>query len=643
MAKITNFLEEITDIVGTIPSTISDSGEKIFDEGIYDVINRIAVINPRMLDLFAAESEFIADEGHSLNNIKIIDVTAGDGTDDINCRIVSSRLKTKVQKGSDSIYEATLNSPCYYIINGKIYTSPEHDFEVTISAETIDTSFESGAIYTAKGSAVAVGDVFKVTDDTDLTSDVLKTAKGGVAPADGDYFIVTSITTPAVSYINSSKISEVVKGTVTNYSTGATTISSYPDFLYHLPILFTAMRLLSETIRGYSFSALSNIPASPSCSTLSSVTSNLPTFIAPTAPSAPADVAAADVDFTDVPTAPSFIKPVLALSSIPIIADLTISVDPITLPDAPSITSPGISAVTAAVISGNTPSYIKPTKTFDIAQLETFLETNEDTELAQVQIARLQNEAAQYQLEIQNELNDFNKDNAIYQASVMSVIKKFEADVSVAEKEGNMTLTASIQDYQSTLGRFQADIQRYQAVVNDEVSEYSATLKKEIDLYNSESQALLSQYTSDIQNEMAQTNSELEEYKTEINKAIQTYISETGYDLSNYTAKLNASITVHKETLNSAVASFQKEVQAYSLDNAQASARNGEILSRYQINSNIFQFELQRVLQQYSSELQKDALSIKNIESSYIKIKTEYEQAFVPFQIPSQSEVQSGR
>ena len=77
-----------------------------------------------------------------------------------------------------------------------------------------------------------------------------------------------------------------------------------------------------------------------------------------------------------------------------------------------------VATVAKADISGDVPSYTKPTQTFDIAQFETFLETNEDVELAQLQLGRLNNELAEYQADIQNELNEFNKENQRYQANV---------------------------------------------------------------------------------------------------------------------------------------------------------------------------------------------------------------------------------
>ncbi len=51
-------------------------------------------------------------------------------------------------------------------------------------------------------------------------------------------------------------------------------------------------------------------------------------------------------------------------------------------------------------------SYTKPTQTFDITQFETFLETNKDPELAQIQLGRLNHELGEFQTDIQNEQSE---------------------------------------------------------------------------------------------------------------------------------------------------------------------------------------------------------------------------------------------
>jgi hypothetical protein len=214
------------------------------------------------------------------------------------------------------------------------------------------------------------------------------------------------------------------------------------------------------------------------------------------------------------------------------IAALTVSV---TAPDAPNIStisysaasnadasSTAVSAITVgtvakADISGDVPTYSKPSASIDTSQFETFLETNEDVELAQLQLGRLNNEMAQYQADIQNELNEFNKENQRYQANVQAEITKHNSDlqkelrqaeidaadarqeaqqatqVDLANKAADQalelqnaaqTLSAAIQNNDDILSKFTAEVQKYAAQVNDEVQEYNANLQKDIAKYN---------------------------------------------------------------------------------------------------------------------------------------------------------------
>ena len=243
MAVITNFKDQVTDLAGAIPATITDGSERLFTNGIADVIRRFSLISPSILPLFASSNTFVPSVGSDLNGFgKILNVTANDGSDDIDCFNVPIAYKARVQKDSDSLFEATLNSPVFYILNGKVYTSPQYDYSVTILAETIDESFTSGGVvYKAASNNPAIYDVFMVSDTQDFDDGELETAKGST-PAANDYFKITNITSgsQAIEYLEESSISEVVLGTVTNYETGISSISSYPDEFYYLPVLYTA-------------------------------------------------------------------------------------------------------------------------------------------------------------------------------------------------------------------------------------------------------------------------------------------------------------------------------------------------------------------------------------------------------------------
>ena len=181
------------------------------------------------------------------------------------------------------------------------------------------------------------------------------------------------------------------------------------------------------------------------------------------------------------------------------ISDLSITTVPPDVPTLSSITFSSIdsavdatlvAAATSTTLGGTTtpPAYSPPTQTFDITQFETFLEVNEDTELAQVQMARLQHELGEFQADIQNELNEFNKENVAYQSSVQEAMAEFQSGnqiaISNAERSQNRQLQNSINDMKvisdnnsQLIQKFSAELQEYQAEVGAEIQEYTQNLQ----------------------------------------------------------------------------------------------------------------------------------------------------------------------
>ena len=181
------------------------------------------------------------------------------------------------------------------------------------------------------------------------------------------------------------------------------------------------------------------------------------------------------------------------------ISDLSITAVPPDVPTLSSITFSSldsaidatlVAAATSTTLGGSStaPTYTKPTQTFDITQFETFLETNEDTELAQVQMARLQHELGEFQADIQNELNEFNKENVAYQSSVQEAMAEFQSGNQIAignaERSQNRQLQNAINDMKvifddnaQSIQKFATELQEYQAEIGQQVQEYTQNLQ----------------------------------------------------------------------------------------------------------------------------------------------------------------------
>ena len=204
------------------------------------------------------------------------------------------------------------------------------------------------------------------------------------------------------------------------------------------------------------------------------------------------------------------------------ITDLTITAVPPDTPLAPSFTAAGVTTITARAISATAPAYTKPSFTAptvggsadeltDITALDSentiddfdgnsievdqwfataahLIEDEEDIELAGAQIQKINSYIGAYQAElgrrlqtyqadIQNELNEFNKENVAYQQDVQEALAEMQVAAAEAQKEADFTQQTPIQEYANKLQKYQNEIAAYQADVATEVQEYTQNLQ----------------------------------------------------------------------------------------------------------------------------------------------------------------------
>ena len=215
------------------------------------------------------------------------------------------------------------------------------------------------------------------------------------------------------------------------------TITNFPDEYEYLVVLYAAIKALQQNLSGLveaDFSISASAPSAPSLATLSGG-----------------------------------------------------SVSPIT-----------VASVSKADISGDVPAYTKPSSTVNFGTLsdsdssdgteanlgfDDFV-NSEDVEMASISLQKQQELLRAYQLDIQNELNEYNKENARYQANVQAELAKHNSDLqkalrqaqldgSDAQQESAQTLQAAIQNNDDLVQKFLAELNKYTAQVNSEVQTYS--------------------------------------------------------------------------------------------------------------------------------------------------------------------------
>ena len=185
-----------------------------------------------------------------------------------------------------------------------------------------------------------------------------------------------------------------------------------------------------------------------------------------------------------------------------------------------AVSSVTVSTVSVADTSGNAPTYTKPSTTVNFGSgnnFDTLLGTNEDTELASVELQKQNQLLDAHRTDIQNELNEFNKENVRYQANVQAELAKHNTDLQVALRQAQLdaadaqqeasqatdvdkfnksqdqaldlqnkaqTLQAAVQNNDDLVSKFLAELNKYSAQVNTEVQTYSQNLENNQRNYN---------------------------------------------------------------------------------------------------------------------------------------------------------------
>ena len=202
----------------------------------------------------------------------------------------------------------------------------------------------------------------------------------------------------------------------------------------------------------------------------------------------------------------------------------------------------------------------------------------------------------QYQLDIQNETNEFQKELVAYQQDAAHKIEQARialqealsdaqssTDVNVRNKAAS--LEAAIQDYNLELSLFQAKLGLYQAKVDVELQEYSAALDRQIQLYGTQNTIKIERYGSLLQNARSKFEKELAVYNAGVQlnnlqaeitarEASQTASQSTEVAVQNKARQLEKEVQQYQ----SVIAKYQSELQSYS-EQVQAALSNQGVVT----------------------------------------------------------------
>ena len=377
---------------------------------------------------------------------------------------------------------------------------------------------------------------------------------------------------PTPTAVQPAKIYHIAYPTVDASAISA--IVNFPDEAEYLVILYASCKVLQNKMNEKSASLPSDI-------------SDLTLPVVPTVPTISAQVVEA---FSGAPTYTPPVSPTKESSA------TWASYWPGEIGDSDpgilSITSvpPTVPTVSAQVVEalGTAPLYTPPVAAFDIAQLEIYIETEEDTELASSQQGRIQLELSKYQADIQNALNIFNDANAEYQALMQEKFK--EADLLDAHEARK-------------LQKYQAEISTYQAEISKQTQQYQQRLSR----YQLELNNTFQVWQTEEGNKQARHQADLGEYQTNIQNTLNTYNKENVI----YQADIQENIK-EADLLDGHEArklqKYQAEVGTYSA----------------QVNSNVQKFG--QDLANYNAKIQKHSVDYQWLQGQYAMLKQDYTQ-----------------
>jgi hypothetical protein len=172
-----------------------------------------------------------------------------------------------------------------------------------------------------------------------------------------------------------------------------------------------------------------------------------------------------------------------------------------TAPSAPSftytnasvgdMTIPSTSIADMVALDASAPTYTAPTLNPDYTDANTWINTEEDSEMSAARVQVIQSQIAKYNSEVQNALNVFNKENTVYQEDiqrkiqnlnkeVQEHIKNIDAELSARSsnlsKDQQIALQNAIQNFQQDVQEYSAKLEKYSA----EIASYQAQVSEQV-------------------------------------------------------------------------------------------------------------------------------------------------------------------
>ena len=558
-------------------------------DGAAEVINAM----PRSLKfLCATEDTFtstaVGSETETLESSSVISVTRNDGTIDQPCREIPALLRGRASD-SDDMIAATATDPVYYVYNGKLNALPASGSCKYLEVNNPTVAFGDSSIsnfpdeYEYLVPLYASVKALSNKLNTLIKSDLSISASAPSAPslATVSYSDATNADASATA-VGAITVSSVTKadmdGNVPTYTKPTlTTRVSFEDFFN-----------LSEDGNPFGDSdpgvfSLSTPPTLGSAS-----------FTTP---------AIGDITIDSFGTAPVYTAPVVGGATEEITATIT------------------------AGTSGTDADQIDVTDWWEV--LGDMIETDEDTELAQLQLGKLNSYIDAYRSALQNQLNVFNDANVEYQANIQKQIEQSRLNAQDKQQEASLLLQKEVQEYQAKVSEYQAEVNTDVQVYTQKLNRYQSEVNTAFQAWSTTEGNSLQQYTLDIQNELNEFNKENVRYQANV----QAELAKKNADLqvALRQAQIDAADAQQESAQATDVAKFNKaQDQALALQNKantlQATIQNNDdLVQKFLAELNKYSAQVNSEVQAYGQNLANNAQAYQNYLQQQAKLQADYD------------------
>jgi len=376
-----SFQTQVEDLAGTLPGSLSSLDDAL-TAGAKDIIRRVKLTSPDDLWLFTTEAA-VTPTGLPVDYGLIYDVSRGSKP----CKPLPVHKRHRAGD-ADSIEFATGEFPVYYLLNGKVFVLPEPGVGIDVDI-TGFSSYDDGnkTLVATATNDFAFGDHIIISQSSPTGNQTYVGTHIIFEVKDTESFVVEQNFDDNVqvgySVAEVRAIAQYLS--VPEVSGVASAITSFPSSYYELVVLYGAMvvvfRQMADLHIGLPAITLPVVSMAPS---IIVPEQSLATFTPPAAYSPPVAPAGSNINYTDVPDAPSYTGPSAPAMGVLSFTDTTLTIPPLTLESAPAslISPPDISTdswqTDFTLARTKVPEYIEPVYTSpDFPSIDDFPEVED--------------------------------------------------------------------------------------------------------------------------------------------------------------------------------------------------------------------------------------------------------------------------